>query len=1498
MRLKLRFLREQNSPHADIVITADGTATVGDIANAISKTKNSGYLSENGLTANYSLQLHHINGELLSPLHPDVPIAETHVHSGSTISLVDVAHGNINFADFGKYQAVLTIISGPDTGKTFTVTQESIVIGRDQGAQVVLSDTMISKKHARVEAGPAGVTFVDLNSANGILVDNIVVSRATITKGGQVTIGGSVIAVTEFWSEENATAEQSNPLNNSFTRSPRVEPRFEGEKIDPPTAPVEEDPQIFPWLVMVAPLIMGVTLYIFTKSLLSVIFISLSPLMIAGNYFSQIMNRKAKLKRQIKKFQEHISRMRTKLLILRAREQEVRTIESPSSFEIVTAVEARQELLWTRRPEHWNFLNLWLGVGEAQSRTEINPESSKDRSLPEYSEIIEDLRKEFKNVAGVPIIENIPLAGGIGLIEEHTGGAELGGAILAQLTGLHSPEDLLLTAIVDPSFTQKFDWLKWLPHSSAAEDQLGTPALVDTVGAGGQLLNQLEELVQSRLLENTGPKSHKLPPLSDEKTIYARAKEVAEHTEDSEHPLPAVIVLVAGDPPVDRGRLIQLFERGIEAGVFPLWLAANLNEIPAVCRTFLKIHDASSGMAEVGYVRSGVTNAPVQTQVLDATRADFFARSLAPVVDSAVYNPDISNLPKAVMLLQMLGSELANDHGAVIDRWRQTESIHRRDTSEKVRRKRAGTLRALVGHGGSESMHLDLRTQGPHALVGGTTGSGKSEFLQAWVLAMAAEYSPDRVTFLFVDYKGGSAFADCIDLPHSVGLVTDLTPHLVRRALTSLRAEIHYREHLFNRKKVKDIIELEMTGDPECPPALVLVIDEFAALATEIPEFVDGVVDIAQRGRSLGIHLIMATQRPAGVIKDNLRANTNLRIALRMADEADSTDVLGTATAAYFDPAIPGRGIAKVGPGRLKSFQTGYVGGWSTEEKSKASVQVFGLGFGTPEPWEDATVPVDKSVTNETGPNDISRLVASFKGAARTAEIPKPRRPWLDELAPVYDLAKLPQRTDSKLLLAVTDVPAAQEQKTTAFEPDVDGNLIVFGAGGSGKTTLLRTLAVAAGITPRGGPAHVYGIDFAAGGLRMLEALPHVGDIISGDDDERIQRLFKFLKETIDDRVERFSNVRASNITEYREMTGSTTEPRILLLIDGMSTFRQEYEFAGQFGVLGKFQQILFEGRQVGVHVIAAADRPGSVSPGNLSGFGRRIILRLADENDYMLLDIPTGILDSTSPAGRSVIDGLESQVLIFGGKANAHEQALAIEDLARSIAERGLPEPPKIKRLPELVLTESLSEAKPGEILLGMADDTLEAVTIKAEGVFMLSGPPQSGRTTALQTIAFGAKKSLPNAKLAYFGSSRSPLVGAEVWDYRATEHADMTELVQSLTPLAESTDPLVVVIEGVAELINTGVDNELIGLIKKIKQNGHFVVGESESGSWVQSWPILLEFKNARRGFALQPDQTEGDILFKTSLPRTKRADLPIGRGFLIEAGRARKVQVAINS
>ena len=226
-------------------------------------------------------------------------------------------------------------------------------------------------------------------------------------------------------------------------------------------------------------------------------------------------------------------------------------------------------------------------------------------------------------------------------------------------------------------------------------------------------------------------------------------------------------------------------------------------------------------------------------------------------------------------------------------------------------------LRVPVGMQSGAPFVLDLRQDGPHALVAGTTGAGKSEFLQAMIVGLATMHSPDRVTFLLVDYKGGAAFKECVALPHTVGMVTDLDRNEVRRALVSLNAELHHRELLLQRADAKDLIEMERKGHPDTPPSLLIVVDEFAALAKEIPEFVDGVVDVALRGRSLGLHLVLATQRPAGVITGQIRANTNLRVALRMAADDESSDVVGSPVAAAIERRLPGRAVARIGPQEL-----------------------------------------------------------------------------------------------------------------------------------------------------------------------------------------------------------------------------------------------------------------------------------------------------------------------------------------------------------------------------------------------------------------------------------------------------------------------------------------------------------------------------------------------------------------------------------------------------
>jgi S-DNA-T family DNA segregation ATPase FtsK/SpoIIIE len=889
-------------------------------------------------------------------------------------------------------------------------------------------------------------------------------------------------------------------------------------------------------------------------------------------------------------------------------------------------------------------------------------------------------------------------------------------------------------------------------------------------------------------------------------------------------------------------------------------------------------------------VRWGVRVEPVTCETLDAAAAEGLARALAPTVDAGVPLEDDSDLPRSVSYLTLSG-DLTSGSDQVVDRWRQTGSVSLPDGTRPRLRSDAG-LRALVGHAGSELFRLDLRAQGPHALVGGTTGAGKSEFLQSWVLGLAAAYSPQRVTFLFIDYKGGAAFAECVDLPHCVGLVTDLSPHLVRRALASLRAELRHRERVLERKKAKDLISLERTGDPDTPPALVIVVDEFAALVSEVPEFVDGMVDVAQRGRSLGLHLVLATQRPAGVIKDNLRANTNLRVALRMADADDSTDILGVPDAAGIDPAVPGRGAMKAGPGRIVPFQTGYVGGRTTSEPPRPRIDLVELGLGLGTVWE-VPEPEAPPVENH-GPTDIARVVATVRTAAEVAGIDAPRRPWLDELAPAYDLSKLRQRSDDELAIGVVDDPAVQDQRTVYWRPDQDGNLGVYGTGGSGKSTVLRTIATSAAVTPRGGPVHVYALDFGSRGLDMLGELPHVGAVIDGDDGERVRRLLRYLRQVVDERAARYGALRVDSVAAYRSLSG-VDEPRIVLLVDGVGAFQEAYDVGPFTTPFATFEQIATDGRPVGVHVVVSADRPGAVPMSIRSTLQRRLVLRQADQNDYGMLDVPGDVVGPGSPPGRGVLDELEVQVAVLGGSASLTEQSRRLRSLARSMREAGrVGDVASIGRLSDDVRLDSLPVGLEGRVPLGLEDLDLGPWGIEPEGLFLVAGPPGSGRSTALATIATALRRSVPGIRLVYLGKERSPLRQLGLWDSVALTEQAITEMAATLR--ASLGGPrTAVVIEDVPALVDSAAESELESLVPLLAEHGHLVVAEGELSRLTPYSTLLQSLRGARRGMVLQPEQNDGDSIFKTDFPRATRGEFPPGRGIATERGKTWRVQLA---
>ena len=1455
--MKLKLSLRSGAESDDILVTADATATVGQLAERL---RTSHPRVRAGVSPGPDLCLRVNAGEHNErSIAGHQTLAEAGIRNGDSITLTAAPPGQAARSDVA---ATIRVVSGPDAGRSIEIRSGTTLIGRDRDCDVRLTDPMVSKRHAKLIVSDA-VEIVDDNSANGVQLNDENVQRALVPVGARVQLGDTEIEVIVHAASGARVADGGSTIE--FNRSPRLDPHFDGLKLKAPEPPDRLTPPRFQIATLAAPLLMGLVLFVVTRNVLSVLFIALSPFMTIGMYIENRRQTKRAIEQMRTDYRSALRDLAVQLQYACEVERTERRRENPGVDEIVGSAKSLSPLLWTRRPEHAAFGQVRYGLGTQVSRTSVEmPE--RNNTLPELWKELHEVVGQFARIERVPVVADLRTCGNIGVGGPTERAHPTAAAVVAQFVGLHSPAELVLCAITTANSVRRWEWLKWLPHTASEHSPIPNQHLVSSEHQTAALLAELEELISVRSPERP---SEQLAPL------------------------PTVLVVVEDDAALDRARLVQIAESGPAAGVHLLWNAPSQERLPAACRSFAVV-DGVAEAGRAGFVPSGEYVGDLELEPLAAPEVRLFASVLSPVIDAGALVEDQSDLPRAVSFLSLSSPGFAESTEEIIEQWRGHNSVPQPGAP---RLKRDNTLRALVGQAAADRYYLDLRANGPHALVGGTTGAGKSEFLQSWILGMAVAHSSARVNFLFVDYKGGAAFADCVDLPHCVGLVTDLSPHLVRRALLSLRAELTRREHILNRKRAKDLLELERRRDPETPPSLVIIVDEFAALVGEVPEFVDGVVDVAQRGRSLGLHLVLATQRPAGVIKDNLRANTNLRVALRMADEDDSTDVVGDPVAGTFDPAIPGRGIAKTGPGRLVAFQSAYVGGHTTNEPPVPTIDIHELPFGVASTWDSPTGDDERPAPE--GPADIRRIVANVVAADTQLSLARPVRPWLPDLPTAFQLEELPSpRSDAHLIYGVVDRPREQSQPVIGFRPDDEGHMAVYGTGGSGKSGFLRTIAIAAGVaTARGGPCHVYGLDFGARQLAMLDQMPHVGAIINGDDQERTARLLRSLRKTVDERAERYGAVNASTIVEYRKNADRPDEPRILLLLDNFTAFRNLYELGRAGNPFDVLESIIADGRSVGVHLVVTADKSNALTAGYRSAIQRELVLRMTTEADLLMLGVKPDVFSDSTPAGRGFVDGDEVQVAIIKGDPNVANQAREVGRLARAFVRQGVAAAPDVERLAEVISFASIAQ-QPGEPVLGVWDETLAALAFDPSGLFLVSGPPRSGKTTTTVSMLLSLDAAGLSGPRVLFSPSRSDLVGSRDWSHTASDPLEIASLAESLTERLRAEDPtmsgFVLVIQGVADIVNGPADDAVGNLLRAIRTSGAFAIIEGEPIEFNGSYGLIGVIKLDRTGIVLQPDQSHGDTILGTDFPRVSRTEFAAGRGLHARSGRIFRVQV----
>jgi S-DNA-T family DNA segregation ATPase FtsK/SpoIIIE len=806
------------------------------------------------------------------------------------------------------------------------------------------------------------------------------------------------------------------------------------------------------------------------------------------------------------------------------------------------------------------------------------------------------------------------------------------------------------------------------------------------------------------------------------------------------------------------------------------------------------------------------------------------------------------------------------------------DPIHPRDLSDHWGRG-GSPPRARLGVTGAGPFEVDLRHHGPHVLIAGTTGAGKSELLKTLVADLAVACPPERLSFLLIDYKGGAAFTPCAELPHVTGVLTDLDDHLSRRALAGLAAEIRHRERLLRAADAGDVDTYQrlraadtVAGGALPPlPRLVIVVDEFRVLAEEVPDFVAGLIRTAAVGRSLGIHLVLATQRPAGAVSADIRANVNLRIALRVCDPADSEDVVGVTDAAGFSPGNPGRAVARTGGGPPVTFQAATV---SERFPESTSVRVLHRGLAPPEPDD-----------HENGPTDLDRIAAAARDAAARLGVRRVPAPWLPPLPEHVDLAELdaPPGAGHLLPYALADRPAAQAQEPLAWALG-GGHLAVVGAPRSGRTTVLRTLATSAGLHLPPGTVHVQAVDGGAG-LRDLAGLPHVGTVAAAADVEHCSRLLARLHLEL--------GARRALLAAGDDWRVPGSDAQIVVLVDDWESVLQHWT-SDHGRAVEELLRLVREGAGVGIQVALAGGRAlltGAVA----SLIGERVVLAMADPADAALAGVRPGLLPANMPPGRCIRlggddpTGVEAQVAVVTPKCSGPPQPIS-------------PRPWRLPPLPDVVRADDLSRAVThdrggGWIPVGLGGEETSIVGLPLEAVrsVLVAGCTGSGRSSALATLAAGVARHGSRTVLVI---SRGG-VGSGSWSGEGAGTSGILARLDPLDPVTPATlgahPGAVVVVDDVEQWLGTPLEAALSTHLRAAgTSRGRLIAACGTAEALAAYTGLLAELRVARTGLLLGPTGPGESEVLGVRLPPQPAG--PPGRGLLVVRGRAGAVQVAL--
>lgn len=1250
-----------------------------------------------------------------------------------------------------------------DTGEypeSYAIPYEcQIHIGRSKKNDIVLNESYVSRNHLLITAEKGRIRIEDLESTYGTYLNGSPVKKAMLKSGDEIDICDLRMICKEnrlyfynlhekpefkYQKETNHPGMATNIVSTRkgypiYHRSPRIRESLPVDEVRLSHLP--NKPQKFsirkanflPLLSSGAMAGASIAMSTFFPAMLAMrAAMMISPVgSLIGN-----SNKKARKmlmveeEERFRKYADYIAGEKAHIRAIGEKQREITNQENPAPEICETILNKMSTSLWERTATDSDFLQVRMGAGYAPLCVEVKPPTDVNdfhMERDELEELTDRIIQETHLVDDVPARLDLLKYSSVGVIGNRRKVTDLLKNLLVSLSTLHFFRDVRIVGVFDPEEEEEWKSMRWLPH--IWDDELQTRYLsFDPLTA---------ESFESATL--SGEKDHV--------DSYAKFREkvnsiLAERKDpdfqakwkNGMSPVPHYIFLFASRKKTECF-LPMLSENDPAMGISTIFLYDEQYYLPNFCQYIVNVDDPYDDRTATAFYKYRADEKMWFTMdpPIPQRKFDVFCRQMSAIEaeDAAARG----QIPSSLTFLQCMDVNRVRDLN-VLERWKKNDS--------------AVNITAPLGEGeGGKLFSLSLHRHCSHGLVAGMTGSGKSELLISWLLSIACNYHPEDVSFVVIDYKGGSTAYALEKLPHVCGIITDVGSG-IDRCMQSLEYELRRREDIFasvGAKDIKEYIKGHHKGEfQEAVPRLLIVFDEFKELIKERPVVKKMVDSIAAKGSSLGVHLILATQSPADAVDEGTWNNTQYQICMKVQNAAASKVMIHEPDAAMITQA--GRAYVRVGTSeKAETFaliQSAWSGAPYRENKEQGALEVR---YVTMDGSRIKTVE-ENHTRFVSDKKEIEAVIAYIAKTAQAAGIEKQPSPWKTELPDLFSWKKLPvegsfdgekwEMTEAPWLsvpVGIFDRPELQMQGVQYMDFLKEGNFGVFGSSQTGKTSLLRTIATSLCrmYSPR--DIHLYIIADMAG----MEAFPQVGGVVGSGQEEKLGKLINMLISFLEERRKIFNQERVDSLKAYRELV-SEEMPAVFVLIDrfsGILESNQDYKDV--------FVRLFSEGPSKGIYFVYTGVNNTGVPYKLTANVSGAISFMQADRSEYSTLigqvrdtRLPNRVGNALIKVNQELIN---FQKAMYEPGENDKEREMALKAEAESMTEawRGKPAL-KIPVLPESISVKSMADLSGSEqgIAVGLDTESIETVYVKpGETTAMaVTGRVGCGKSTMLQRI------------------------------------------------------------------------------------------------------------------------------------------------------------------